>query len=165
MSLTEPAAAPAHPPVQREVRVAARRPVGAYVELSLDVPEIADRAEPGQFVAFAVGGPTSAMLLRRNGVACEVVGKYSEGPGNCVERILAGDVDIVVNTPFGSPGNSGPRLDGYEIRTAAVAANIPCITTVQGMAAAVQGIEALRAGEIGVRSLQEVHAALTGRRA
>ena len=78
----------------------------------------------------------------------------------CVERILAGDVDIVVNTPFGSPGNSGPRLDGYEIRTAAVAAGIPCITTVQGMAAAVQGIEALRRGDIGVRSLQEVHAAL-----
>ena len=61
-----------------------------------------------------------------------------------MEQILAGDVDIVVNTPFGSPGNSGPRLDGYEIRTAAVAAGIPCITTVQGMAAAVQGIEALR---------------------
>ena len=78
----------------------------------------------------------------------------------CVERILAGDVDIVVNTPFGSPGNSGPRLDGYEIRTAAVAAGIPCITTVQGMAAAVQGIEALRRGDIGVRSLQDVHAAL-----
>jgi carbamoyl-phosphate synthase large subunit len=77
-----------------------------------------------------------------------------------VERILAGDVDMVVNTPFGSPGNSGPRLDGYEIRTAAVAADIPCITTVQGMAAAVQGVEALRRGDIGVRSLQEVHAAL-----
>jgi carbamoyl-phosphate synthase large subunit len=90
-----------------------------------------------------------------------VVGKYSEGPGNVVERILAGGVDMVVNTPFGSPGNSGPRLDGYEIRTAAVAAGIPCITTVQGMAAAVQGIEALRDGGIGVRSLQEVHAALT----
>ena len=102
-------------------------------------------------------------MLRRNGVACEVVGKFSDGPGNCVERILAGDVDIVVNTPFGSPGNSGPRLDGYEIRTAAVAAGIPCITTVQGMAAAVQGIEALRRGDIGVRSLQEVHAALAGR--
>ena len=98
-------------------------------------------------------------MLRRNGVAAEVVGKFSEGPGNVVERILAGDVDIVVNTPFGSPGNSGPRLDGYEIRTAAVAAGIPCITTVQGMAAAVQGIESLRRGDIGVRSLQEVHTA------
>jgi carbamoyl-phosphate synthase large subunit len=110
------------------------------------------------FTVLATAG--TAQVLRRNGVAAEVVGKYSEGPGNVVERILAGDVDIVVNTPFGSPGNSGPRLDGYEIRTAAVAVGIPCITTVQGMAAAVQGVEALRRGDIGVRSLQEVHAAL-----
>ncbi|HEX2072598.1 MAG TPA: carbamoyl-phosphate synthase large subunit [Geodermatophilus sp.] len=110
------------------------------------------------FTVLATAG--TAQVLRRNGVACEVVGKYSDGPGNVVERILAGDVDIVVNTPFGSPGNSGPRLDGYEIRTAAVAAGIPCITTVQGLAAAVQGVEALRRGDIGVRSLQEVHTAL-----
>ncbi|HJX43877.1 MAG TPA: carbamoyl-phosphate synthase large subunit [Geodermatophilus sp.] len=110
------------------------------------------------FRVMATAG--TAQVLRRNGVECEVVGKYSDGPGNCVERILAGDVDMVVNTPFGSPGNSGPRLDGYEIRTAPVAADIPCITTVQGMAAAVQGVEALRRGDIGVRSLQEVHAAL-----
>jgi carbamoyl-phosphate synthase large subunit len=34
-------------------------------------------------------------------------------------------------------------------------ANIPCITTVQGLGAAVQGIEAMRAGRIGVRSLQD----------
>src|SRR4051812_29967894 len=114
------------------------------------------------FTVLATSG--TAQVLRRNGVACEVVGKYSEGPGNCVERILAGDVDIVVNTPFGSPGNSGPRLDGYEIRTAAVAAGVPCITTVQGMAAAVQGVEALMAGDLGVRSLQEVHEALRAKR-
>jgi carbamoyl-phosphate synthase large subunit len=82
-----------------------------------------------------------------------------------VERILAGDVDIVVNTPFGAPGNGGPRLDGYEIRTAAVTAGIPCITTVQGMAAAVQGVEALRRGDIGVRSLQHLHASLEASRA
>jgi carbamoyl-phosphate synthase large subunit len=114
------------------------------------------------FTVMATSG--TAQVLRRNGVDCDVVGKYSEGPGNCVEKILAGEVDIVVNTPFGSPGNSGPRLDGYEIRTAAVAAGIPCITTVQGMAAAVQGIEALRRGDIGVRSLQDVHAALAASR-
>ncbi len=36
-----------------------------------------------------------------------------------------------------------------------MARNIPCITTVQGLAAAVQGIEAQRAGDIGVRSLQD----------
>ena len=39
--------------------------------------------------------------------------------------------------------------------TAAILTNIPCITTVQGLAAVVQGIEAVLAGDIGVRSLQD----------
>ncbi|HEX2307668.1 MAG TPA: carbamoyl-phosphate synthase large subunit [Jatrophihabitantaceae bacterium] len=102
----------------------------------------------------------TAQVLRRNGVPAEVVAKFSdagEHGDQVVSRILAGDVDLVLNTPFGSPGNSGPRVDGYEIRTAAVAAEIPCITTVQAAAAAVQGIEALVRGDVGVRSLQEHH--------
>jgi carbamoyl-phosphate synthase large subunit len=74
-----------------------------------------------------------------------------------VEKILAGEVDIVMNTPWGS---GGPRLDGYEIRTAAVAAGIPCLTTVQAAAAAVQGIEEISRGEVGVRSLQDLQAQL-----
>ena len=76
---------------------------------------------------------------------------------SAVDAIRAGEVDMVINTPF---GNSGPRIDGYEIRSAAVAVNIPCITTVQGASAAVQGIEAGIRGDIGVRSLQELHSAL-----
>jgi carbamoyl-phosphate synthase large subunit len=102
----------------------------------------------------------TAQVLRRNGVAAEVVGKFSDGPGNIVEEILAGHVDLVLNTPFGSPGNSGPRVDGYEIRTAAVQAGIPCLTTVQAAAAAVQGIEELARDEVGVASLQSHHEAL-----
>jgi carbamoyl-phosphate synthase large subunit len=66
-------------------------------------------------------------------------------------------VDLVINTPSGTTPGGSPRIDGYEIRTAAVAANVPCITTVQGLAAAVQGIEALRAGDLKVRSLQDWH--------
>jgi carbamoyl-phosphate synthase large subunit len=102
----------------------------------------------------------TAQVLRRNGVKAEVVGKFSEGGDNIVERIQAGDVDLVMNTPWGAAGNSGPRLDGYEIRTAAVAAGIPCLTTVQAAAAAVQGIEELVHGDVGVRSLQDLHAQL-----
>ena len=45
--------------------------------------------------------------------------------------------------------------------TAAARAGIPCITTIPGVLAAVQGIEAARAGGCGVRSLQEYHAAVT----
>ncbi len=99
-------------------------------------------------------------VLRRNGVRATIVRKHSDGPGpggepDIVAQILDGQVDLIVNTPFGSPGQSGPRLDGYEIRTAAVRRGIPCVTTIQGLAAAVQGIEAITRGEVGVRSLQE----------
>jgi carbamoyl-phosphate synthase large subunit len=104
------------------------------------------------FRVLATAG--TAQVLRRNGVQAEVVGKFSDGPGNVVEKILAGEVDIVFNTPWGS---GGPRVDGYEIRTAAVAAGIPCLTTVQAAAAAVQGIEELVRGEVHVESLQELH--------
>jgi carbamoyl-phosphate synthase large subunit len=103
----------------------------------------------------------TADVLRRHGLAVTVVRKYSEGVRDggetIVDRILAGDVDMIINTPY---GNSGPRVDGYEIRAAAVSRGVPCITTVQGASAAVLGIEAMIAGRIGVRSLQDAHAAL-----
>ncbi|MGH3389489.1 MAG: carbamoyl-phosphate synthase large subunit [Actinomadura sp.] len=111
----------------------------------------------------------TAEVLRRNGVRATVVRKHSAGPGpdgepTIVRRVLDGEVDLIVNTPFGSPGQSGPRLDGYEIRSAAVLRRIPCVTTVQGLAAAVQGIEAIVRGDVGVRSLQEHAEHLRGAR-
>jgi carbamoyl-phosphate synthase large subunit len=109
----------------------------------------------------------TAEVLRRNGVRATIVRKHSEGAGpggepDIVARILDGQVDLIVNTPFGSPGQSGPRLDGYEIRTAAVRRSVPCVTTIQGLAAAVQGIEAITRGEVGVRSLQDHARAVRG---
>ncbi|RKT56400.1 carbamoyl-phosphate synthase large subunit [Saccharothrix australiensis] len=101
----------------------------------------------------------TAEVLRRNGIPCTVVRKHSDGDKNIVDAILDGTVDIVINTPY---GNSGPRVDGYEIRTAAVARDIPCVTTIQGAAAAVHGIEAAIRGDIGVRPLQALQAALRG---
>ncbi|GAA1078510.1 carbamoyl-phosphate synthase large subunit [Nocardiopsis metallicus] len=102
----------------------------------------------------------TAVVLRRNGVHATVVRKHSTGTGpggepTIVQLIHDGEVDLIVNTPFGSAGQSGPRLDGYEIRTAAIARGVPSVTTVQGLAAAVQAIEARVRGDIGVRSLQE----------
>ena len=102
----------------------------------------------------------TAEVLRRNGIDARIVRKHYEGAGpdgepTIVQLILDGEIDLIVNTPAGSTSGSMARTDGYEIRTAAVLANIPCITTVQGLGAAVQGIEAQRAGDIGVRSLQD----------
>lgn len=100
----------------------------------------------------------TAQMLRRNGIECETVLKASEVRGGAegksvVDRITDGEIDLVLNTPAGS---AGARHDGYDIRAAAVAAGVPIMTTVQGVTAAVQGIEALRAKEITVMSLQEL---------
>ncbi|MDX8140898.1 carbamoyl-phosphate synthase large subunit [Lentzea sp. BCCO 10_0061] len=109
------------------------------------------------FQILATSG--TAEVLKRNGIACTEVRKHFEGEGNVVDMILAGEIDMIFNTPY---GNSGPRIDGYEIRTAAVAKDIPCVTTIQGAAAAVHGIEALIQGDIGVQPLQALQAALRG---
>jgi carbamoyl-phosphate synthase large subunit len=106
------------------------------------------------FELLATSG--TAEVLRRNGINATVVRKQSEGEGpdgekTIVQLIHDGGVDLIVNTPYGTGG----RLDGYDIRTAAVARGVPCLTTVQALAAAVQGIDALKHGDVGVRSLQE----------
>lgn len=98
----------------------------------------------------------TAQMLRRNGVECEVAVKVSEaadGQESIVDQILAGKVDLILNTPAGS---DNARHDGYDIRAAAVSVGVPLVTTVQGVTAAVQGIEALRIGNLEVRALQEL---------
>jgi carbamoyl-phosphate synthase large subunit len=120
------------------------------------------------FEIWATSG--TAEVLRRNGVRAKIVRKHSEGVGadgepTVVTRILDGEVDLIVNTPWGSlsAASASVRLDGFDIRTAAVRRGVPCVTTVAGLAAAVQGIEATIRGEIGVRSLQEHSARLRSR--
>jgi carbamoyl-phosphate synthase large subunit len=113
----------------------------------------------------------TAEVLWRHGIAARVVRKHFEppappGPEAADDRdVLAlihdGEVQLVLNTPY---GNSAPRVDGYEIRSAAVAADVPCITTVQGVAAAVMGIEAQLQGDLDVRPLQELHRIVTAAR-
>ncbi|MCL2553483.1 MAG: carbamoyl-phosphate synthase large subunit, partial [Actinomycetia bacterium] len=115
------------------------------------------------FELLATSG--TAEVLKRNGIEARVVRKQSEGVGphgepTVVTLIHEGEVDLIVNTPFGTGG----RLDGYDIRTAAVARGVPCLTTVQALAAAVQGIDALVRGDISVGSLQEHAEHLTAAR-
>jgi carbamoyl-phosphate synthase large subunit len=103
----------------------------------------------------------TAGWLRCTSIEVSVVRKHRSGRGangelTIVERILAGHVDMVVNWPSGRSA----RADGYEIRAAAVAMDRPIVTTVQELAAAVQGIEALGEGPPQVRSLQDWTAGL-----
>jgi carbamoyl-phosphate synthase large subunit len=101
----------------------------------------------------------TADAIRRWGVPAEVINKISEGPeNNVVTWIEDGKVDLVVNTPTGS----GARTDGWEIRRAAVAAGIPCLTTLSAGLSAARAISAARAGAQPVLSLQELHTARLG---
>lgn len=121
------------------------------------------------FKVLATSG--TAGMLRRNGIECEVVLKQTQakeaaergdlgGRRSIVDIINAGEIDLILNTPAGS---SGARHDGYQIRAAAVSAGVPLVTTVQGVTAAVQGIEALQQGELSVRALQELDHSLSGK--
>ncbi|AEG44358.1 carbamoyl-phosphate synthase large subunit [Isoptericola variabilis] len=114
------------------------------------------------FEVLATAG--TAQVLRRNGIGARVVRKFSAGRGEAgeptiVDLITAGEVDLVVNSPSGQ----GARADGYEIRAATTAADKPIATTVDQLAAAVQGIEAILGGPFDVASLQEHTAATRAR--
>jgi carbamoyl-phosphate synthase large subunit len=96
----------------------------------------------------------TANVLRRAGVEVDVVRKVSDAPGgdslNLADMLARGEVEMIFNTPFGRSA----RSDGYFIRQAAVTSGVPCITTMAGIAAAVQGIEALIRGDVTVKRLQ-----------
>jgi carbamoyl-phosphate synthase large subunit len=106
------------------------------------------------FKVLTTGG--TADYLANRGILTQKVRKNSEGTGPMGERTIvdllnSGEIDLVINTPVGR----GTRQDGWAIRTASIQRSIPCITTIPGFSAAVEGIKALQKGELGVRSIQE----------
>jgi NAD(P)H-flavin reductase len=118
--LTTPAPPAEHPPAQVDAEVVGRRAVGAYTELVLAAGPVAERAVPGQFAAFAVGGPGSAMLLRRSiAIAGAADGAFSvvvapHGPGSTwLAGLQVGErVDVVgpLGRPFPLPAPGTPAL-------------------------------------------------------
>jgi carbamoyl-phosphate synthase large subunit len=105
------------------------------------------------FTILATEG--TAEVLNRNGIDATIVQKYfqgqtASGTATIVDLINAGQVDIVINTPSGRAA----RADGYEIRTATVAADKPLFTTMAQVGAAVASIESIQHG-FDVRSLQD----------
>jgi carbamoyl-phosphate synthase large subunit len=93
----------------------------------------------------------TARALRDAGLSVREVRKISEGSPHVGELIAAGDVDLVINTPR---GGFGARTDGFEIRAAAIRANIPCITTIEAARAAALAI--VDGGRAQPRALQDL---------
>jgi len=103
------------------------------------------------FKIVATGGTAGA--IERMGIPATAINKIGEGSPHVVDWIERGDVQLVVNTPTGS----GARTDGWEIRRAAIARGIPCLTTLSGGLAAARAIAAARTRDPEPLSLQEIH--------
>ena len=104
------------------------------------------------FRILATGGTAEA--IARMGVPVRTINKIGEGSPHVVDWIERGDVNLIVNTPTGS----GARSDGWEIRRAAIAHGIPCLTTLSAGVSAARAIaQAIKLGEPDVLSLQELH--------
>jgi carbamoyl-phosphate synthase large subunit len=104
------------------------------------------------FAILATRGTAEA--IARMGVPVQRLNKIGEGSPHVVDWIERGDVDLVVNTPTGS----GARTDGWEIRRAAVARGVPCLTTLSAGVSAARAIASAAAhGEPPVLCLQELH--------
>ena len=105
------------------------------------------------FKLYATAGTKS--ILANEGIETELVMKHSEKSGtasrSAVDLIETGEINLVVNTPFGRDS----KKDGWLIRSSAVARGIPCITTIPGLKAAVSGIKALKSAPISTKSLQD----------
>jgi carbamoyl-phosphate synthase large subunit len=142
-----------------QIAAGTRLPSEGAVFLSL-----ADRDKPGGleaartfhelgFELVATSG-TAAFLESQGIPVATVVAKVGEsGASDAVELIASGRVQLVVNTPRGR----GPRADGVHIRRAALAHQVPCLTTVAAARAAATGIVDWRRHGLSVVCLQEVH--------
>jgi carbamoyl-phosphate synthase large subunit len=104
------------------------------------------------FGVIATAG--TAATLVAHGIQAEVVEKAHLGSPSTVDRILNGDVDLVITTV-------APRQqdieDSFSMRRAALQRGIPYCTTLASARASAAAIKALRQEPIGVRSLQEIH--------
>src|SRR5690606_9306567 len=93
----------------------------------------------------------TADALEAAGIPCQRMKKIQEGHPNLLDYLTDGQVALVMNTPVGK----GARTDEGRIRAAAVAAGVPCLTTIEAATAAVKAMAALREEEMQVLSLQE----------
>ena len=103
------------------------------------------------FALCATEGTREA--LAEAGIEAERVYKVNEGSPNAVDRMEAGEIQMVVNTPLGSAS----RFDEAAIRAAALRLSIPCLTTLSAATAAVEGIRSRQEEATGVAPLQEYH--------
>jgi len=135
-----------------------RLPLEGTVLLTVSDPEkqsvlqVARRFQELGFRIRATNG--TRRFLASQGLEAEPIHKMHEGRPNIVDAIKNGEIQLVINTPSGKLG----KHDDSYIRKAAIKYKVPYITTLAAAVAAARGIQALKAGKAGVKSLQDYHA-------
>ncbi len=102
-----------------------------------------------------IATPGTAVTLEALGIAVESVPKMDQGDRDVVQRIEAGEVDLVINTVG---ADAASVRDSAAIRRCALLNSVPYFTTVSGAISAVGAIRALRLESIGIRAIQDIHA-------
>ncbi len=119
-----------------------------------DKPKVTPIARKLQEMGFKlIATKGTAEYLSKNNVKVKSVHKLHEGRPHIVDMIKGDEIDLVINTP----GGKGPKEDEVKIRNNALMHKVPCITTIPGAFASVNGIESLRKKELKIKSLQDYH--------
>ena len=114
------------------------------------LPAVKQLLELG-FTVIATGG--TQRYLAEAGLAVERVNKVAEGRPHIVDRIIDGDVTLIINTTEGWQS----LKDSQSIRGSALSGRVPYYTTAAASVAAAQAIAALRHATLDVRSLQDYY--------
>ncbi len=115
------------------------------------ITEIAKQLSLMKFNLVATEG--TAKVLKEAGIVVKPLKKISEGSPNVTDLIQAQALSLVINTPAGDK----PRKDEVVIRSMAVSRGVPCITTIEGALASIQGMKAVKDKELSVCALQIHH--------
>ena len=120
---------------------------------AVEVAKIFDRCG---FKIMATG--TTFEKITEAGIKAVRINKMQEGRPNIVDEVMNGNIQLIINTPA---TQEEKVFDDSYIRKTAIKARVPYITTMAAAKATAEGIQTvIEQGEIGVMSLQDIHAAI-----
>lgn len=118
-----------------------------------DKDKISDIVKKAEELGFKLVATRGTAVAVQDEVDIDIIHKVSQGSPNIRDAILNKEVSMIINTPSGKQSAD----DGYFIRRMAVELGIPYVTTLAGARAALNAIEDVEKGKIGVKSLNEYH--------
>ncbi|CAM3800870.1 carbamoyl-phosphate synthase large subunit [Corallococcus sp. ZKHCc1 1396] len=117
-----------------------------------DKPAVVDLAKRLRAMGFTLTSTSGTHgYLRTKGIESQLVQKVKEGRPNIVDKIVDGEIVLVINTTFGKQEIS----DSFSIRRESLMHSVPYYTTVQAARMAVGALESLKRSDLAVKPLQE----------